>query len=295
VEDCILTELTGVTFDDIAALEDAKQLIREAVVLPLLLPEFFSPKLRRPWKGVLLHGPPGTGKTMLAKAAAESTGSTFFNVTASVLVSKWHGESEKIVHALFKVARDRAPSIIFLDEVDAVASERKSDDSEHEGSRRLKSELLAQLDGIVGDDYEVGKEVLVLATTNRPWDLDEAFRRRLEKRIYVPLPDAKGRHRLLELCVRGLQLAADVRLEDMAERLEGYSGADMHTLCRGWAMLPMRRLLAEGQLAALQQQSQAVLVLNLVDFEEALQTTKPSVSPGAERQFQEWQREFGSS
>lgn len=232
---------------------------------------------------------------MLAKAAAESTGSTFFNVTASVLVSKWHGESEKIVHALFKVARDRAPSIIFLDEVDAVASERKSDDSEHEGSRRLKSELLAQLDGIVGDDYEVGKEVLVLATTNRPWDLDEAFRRRLEKRIYVPLPDAKGRHRLLELCVRGLQLAADVRLEDMAERLEGYSGADMHTLCRGWAMLPMRRLLAEGQLAALQQQSQAVLVLNLVDFEEALQTTKPSVSPGAERQFQEWQREFGSS
>jgi katanin p60 ATPase-containing subunit A1 len=180
-----------VLFDDIAELNDAKNALKEAVLLPILFPDFYK-GIRRPWKGVMLFGPPGTGKTMLAKALATMGKTTFFNVSAASLASKWRGESEKMVRILFQMARFYGPSTIFFDEMDALFSKS---DGEHEASSRIRAELLVQMDGVSevssasandkADPNELKKRVMVLAATNRPWSLDDALIRRLEKRICI--------------------------------------------------------------------------------------------------------------
>jgi katanin p60 ATPase-containing subunit A1 len=285
----------GVTFDDVAALSNAKRLLNEAIVLPMIMPEFFT-GIREPWKGVLLFGPPGTGKTMLAKAVAGINHSTFFSASASSLISKYRGESEKIVRCLFEAARLCTPAIVFLDEVDALVSARGGD-GEHEASRRLKTEFFSQMDGIASTSPDDMYNVMVLATTNCPWDLDDAIRRRLEKRIYIPLPDEAARVDLLRLAMKNIP-NEEVSIELLARSTEGYSGADVTLVCREASMMPMRRLLARMDPTEIQRQrAEGTLVVPSVlpqDFQEALSNTRPTVGAAQLLRYTKWEAEFGS-
>merc|ERR1719359_1866758 len=190
----ILSETPNVSWDDVAGLESAKEALKEAVILPIKFPHLFTGK-RTPWRGILLYGPPGTGKSFLAKAVATEANSTFFSVSSSDLVSKWMGESERLVKQLFAMARENAPSIIFIDEIDSLCGTRG--EGESEASRRIKTEFLVQMNGVGNDDTGV----LVLGATNLPWALDLAIKRRFEKRIYIPLPEPDARKRMFELNV----------------------------------------------------------------------------------------------
>ena len=245
----IYQDSPNVRFDDIIQLEEAKRLLIEAVQLPLRFPYLFTGILR-PWRGILLHGPPGTGKTLLAKAVATECSTTFFNISASTLVSKWRGDSEKLVRVLFEVARYHGPSTIFLDEIDSILTSRDGEGGEHEASRRMKTELLIQMDGVKsstsGGSNTAGcaldQQVFVMAASNLPWDLDEAVLRRLENRVVVALPSVGAREAMFRKHL-GDRSSATVQFDVVAEQTSGYSGADIELLCRESAMMPVRRLM----------------------------------------------------
>lgn len=225
------------SLDDIIGMHDVKQVLHEAVTLPLLVPEFFQ-GLRSPWKAMCLAGPPGTGKTLIARAIASESSSTFFTVSSTDLSSKWRGDSEKIVRLLFELARFYAPSIIFIDEIDTLGGQR-GNSGEHEASRRVKSEFLVQMDGAQHKFDE--RRVFVLAATNIPWELDEALRRRFEKRIFVPLPDLDARKKLMMTSMAGTPVSDEINYDDLAAKIEGFSGADVVSLCRTAAYNVLRR------------------------------------------------------
>lgn len=289
----ILQKNLNVHWSDIADLEEAKRLLKEAVVLPMWMPEFFR-GIRRPWRGILMVGPPGTGKTMLAKAVATECGTTFFNVSSSTLTSKYRGESEKLVRLLFEMARYYAPSTIFIDEIDSLCSKRGSD-TEHEASRRVKSELLIQIDGITNNE-EPARVVMVLAATNFPWDIDEALRRRLEKRIYIPLPSQPGREALLNISLREVERSNDLDLVRVAENLEGYSGSDITNVCRDACMMAMRRRidgLSPEEIKNLSK-DELELPVTMEDFIDATKRVNKSISVEDLRRYEKWMKEFGS-
>jgi len=235
--DAILVEKPNIKWSDVAGLEAAKEALKEAVILPIKFPHLFTGK-RKPWRGILLFGPPGTGKSYLAKAVAtEANNSTFFSVSSSDLVSKWLGESEKLVKNLFEMAREQKPSIIFIDEVDSLTSSRS--DNESESARRIKTEFLVQMQG-VGNDND---GILVLGATNIPWVLDAAIRRRFEKRIYIDLPEEHARTAMFKLNLGSTpnQLSEE-DFRDLGSRTEGYSGADISIVVRDALMQPVRKV-----------------------------------------------------
>ncbi|KAJ4749440.1 Katanin p60 ATPase-containing subunit A1 [Rhynchospora pubera] len=295
----VLDNSPGVRWDDVAGLNEAKRLLEEAVVLPLWMPEYFQ-GIRRPWKGVLMFGPPGTGKTLLAKAVATECGTTFFNVSSATLASKWRGESERMVRCLFDLARAYAPSTIFIDEIDSLCNARGTS-GEHESSRRVKSELLVQIDGVnnssTGEDGQK-KLVMVLAATNFPWDIDEALRRRLEKRIYMPLPDFNSRKELIKINLRTVEVAPDVNFDEVAKRTEGYSGDDLTNVCRDASLNGLRRKIAGKTREEIKNFAMEEIVKDPVamcDFEAALAKVQKSVSPADLERHEKWFAEFGSA
>mmetsp|Transcript_23817 Transcript_23817/g.24803 ORF Transcript_23817/g.24803 Transcript_23817/m.24803 type:complete len:459 (-) Transcript_23817:70-1446(-) len=233
---CMVTEKPNVRWEDVAGLEKAKEALKEAVILPLKFKHLFNEK-RRPWKGILLYGPPGTGKSFLAKACATEVKGTFYSVSASNIMSKWVGEAERTVRALFDLARQNKPAVIFLDEIDSLLSARG--DGEQESTRRVKTEFLVQMQGVGKDDTGI----LVLGATNIPWDLDQAVRRRFQKKIYIPLPEKAARLNMFKLNLGDTMphLLGEEDYKELSELTDGYSGSDIATLTQDAIYEPLRK------------------------------------------------------
>ena len=298
----------NVSFDDIAELSQAKKALQEAVLLPLIIPDYFK-GIRRPWRGVLLYGPPGTGKTMLAKALATQGKTTFFNVHSSSFASKWRGESEKLVRILFEMARFYAPTTIFIDEVDSLCSKR-GEGNEGDGSRRVKAELLVQMEGVNSNtsaganeksEEDKRKLVTVMAATNRPWDLDDALRRRFEKRVYIPLPNEKGRLQLFNLNLKKIEVDKNINYDKLVKLTDGYSGADICNVCREASFMPMRRELLANKGRKVEElvndqefRTKIRAAIAMSDFEKAISNISKSVSQKDLEVYDKWTKEFSS-
>ena len=310
----ILNEKPNVRWEDVAGLEGAKEALKEAVILPVKFPHLFKGN-RKPTTGILLYGPPGTGKSYLAKAVATEANSTFFSVSSSDLVSKWMGESEKLVKQLFAMARENKPSIIFIDEVDALTGQRG--EGESEASRRIKTELLVQMNG-VGNDSQ---GVLVLGATNIPWQLDSAIRRRFEKRIYIPLPDLASRTKMFEINVGDTPCTLSKEdYRSLGQMTEGYSGSDIAVAVKDALMEPIRKIqmathfknvsddpekkrytpCSPGDPDAIEMSWVDIEAdelqepdLTIKDFLKAIKTTRPTVNEEDLRKQEEFTRDFG--
>lgn len=288
-----------VHWDDVAGLEVAKSALKETVVYPFLRPDLFM-GLREPARGMLLFGPPGTGKTMLARAVATESKSTFFAISASSLTSKFLGESEKLVRALFTLAKALAPSIIFVDEIDSLLSSR-SGSGEHEATRRIKTEFLIQWSDLAKAaagreqserDRERGdvSRVLVLAATNLPWAIDEAARRRFVRRQYIPLPEDHVRKlQLKTLLSHQKHSLTDEDLDKLVVMTDSFSGSDITALAKDAAMGPLRSL---GE-KLLRMTMDEIRPIQFEDFKASLTTIRPSVSKQGLKQFEDWAKEFG--
>lgn len=312
-------------FDKVAGMEHIKQSMREAVILPIYQPQLFTGK-RKPWRGVLLFGPPGTGKSYIAQALSEEAKVEFFSISASDIMSKYQGESERAIKKLFERARKKRPCVIFIDEIDSIGASREG--NKNETSSRVLTEILRQMDG-VGVDME---GVTVVAATNHPEMIDSALRRRFEKRLYVPMPGLETR-----LTVLKLQFGTDPALHSLskhaflmlAKAMKGYSNSDITSVVNEALMIPIRRLLNATHFKevtdynlwdAIQRRSMTVLVpcsptdrgakkmrildkgfptkmlkvppVTVKDVLEALDKIKPSVSEQEIKRHQEFAKEF---
>ncbi|AAF24564.1 F22C12.12 [Arabidopsis thaliana] len=240
----IPAEEINVTFKDIGALDEIKESLQELVMLPLRRPDLFTGGLLKPCRGILLFGPPGTGKTMLAKAIAKEAGASFINVSMSTITSKWFGEDEKNVRALFTLASKVSPTIIFVDEVDSMLGQRTRV-GEHEAMRKIKNEFMSHWDGLM---TKPGERILVLAATNRPFDLDEAIIRRFERRIMVGLPAVENREKILRTLLAKEKVDENLDYKELAMMTEGYTGSDLKNLCTTAAYRPVRELIQQERI-----------------------------------------------
>jgi len=280
IEENIIDTKPSVKWEDIQGLDEVKKTLYETIVLPSLRPELFT-GLRTPNRGILLFGPPGNGKTMIAKAVAAQCNATFFNMSASSLVSRWMGEGEKLMRALFTIAAERSPSVIFIDEIDSILTARS--DSEHEASRRLKTEFLIQFDGVSSSN---DARILVMGATNRPFDLDEAALRRLTKKIYIGLPNPEARKHMISHLIRTVQTNMNEKeFNTLLAETEGYSGADLASLCKEASMEPVRELSPD---ALLKVETGKLRSVQINDFLKAAKTIIPSVSHATIELFSKW-------
>ncbi len=263
----VLIEKPNVHWDDIGGLENVKQELREVVEWPLKYRKLFAHMKVKIPKGILLYGPPGTGKTLLAKAVATESEANFISVKGPEFLSKWVGESEKAVREVFRKARQAAPAVIFIDEIDAVAPMRGRDLGSHV-TERVVSQILTEMDGL-----EELHNVTVIAATNRPDILDPALLRpgRFDRLIYVPVPDKKAREEIFRIHLRGKPLAEDVKIEELAARTEGYTGADIEAICNEATMLAIREYITKGG----DPENPKDAKIQMKHFEEALKKVKP--------------------
>jgi vacuolar protein-sorting-associated protein 4 len=310
----ILQERPNVRWEDVAGLEGAKETLKEAVILPIKFPNLFQGK-RQGWKGILLYGPPGTGKSYLGKAVATEANSTFFSISSSDLVSKWMGESERLVKALFTMARENKPSVIFIDEIDALCGPRG--EGESEASRRIKTEILVQMDGVGNDS----KGVLVLGATNLPWQLDSAIRRRFQRRVHIGLPDTAGRAKMFKLAIGDTETTLQPGdYNQLAATSEGFSGSDIAIVAQDALMKPLRKISTATHFRPVMSEGKRMMtpcspghpeaiemtfndleadellppILELKDLIMALENTRPTVSQDDIEKQVKWTQEFGS-
>jgi len=282
ISDTIITERPNIKMTEVAGLDDAKQAINDAILTPLKHPELFKGKARQPWRGILFYGPAGCGKTLIAKAVASEVNATFFNVSAANIVSKWLGESERLVMHLFQLARKNQPAIVFIDELDSIGVSRSGDDVG--GERRMKTQLLTELQGLASNHED---RVTVIGATNLPWEIDFALRSRFEKRIHVPLPNTEARAAILEIHMEDIEVSPTVDFEEMADLTEGYSGRDISIVCREAAMEPIRDLQRTGRL----DDEREILDIRPVsrdDFLSAIENIRPATPPEDVRRYIDW-------
>lgn len=285
LEGAIVSEAPDITLNDVAGLNDVKLALRESIVLPLMRPDLFTGS-RQPWRGILLHGPPGCGKTMIAKATAGDVDATFFNISAATLVSKWLGESEKLVKRLYEIAKEKQPSIIFIDEVDSLTQARG--EGENDAMRRVKTQLLMSMEGL---SSKKGDRVVTIGATNIPWEIDSAFRRRFQRRIYVTLPDIEARNAIFKINSKGIDLNPNIDFHELAVKTEKYSGSDIANICKEAIMSPIRDLDSADLITDTSIKARPV---NHDDYLNALQNVKKSVSSNELARFEKWDNEFGA-
>jgi transitional endoplasmic reticulum ATPase len=268
----VYVEVPNVKWSDIGGLEEAKQALREAAEWPLKYPELFEKANIKPPKGILLYGPPGTGKTLLAKAVATESEANFITIKGPEIFSKWVGESEKAIREIFRKARQAAPCIVFIDEIDAIAPRRGSGIGDSHVTDRVVNQLLTEMDGI-----EDLKGVVVIAATNRPDILDPALLRpgRFDRLIYVPLPDARAREEIFKIHLKGKPLDKDVDIQKLVSLTEGYTGADIAALCNTAAMIALRDFLNKYPNPEEAKKHADELKITTAHFEEALKKVKP--------------------
>jgi len=268
----VYVEIPNVKWSDIGGLEQVKQELREAVEWPIKHPEAFKRMGIKPPKGILLYGPPGCGKTLLAKAVATEAEANFISVKGPEIFSKWVGESERAIREIFRKARQAAPCIVYFDEIDAIAPRRGSDIGDSHVTDRVVNQLLTEMDGI-----EDLKGVVVIAATNRPDILDPALLRpgRFDRLIYVPLPDAKAREEIFKIHLRGKPLDKDVDPQKLVSLTEGYTGADIAALCNTAAMIALRDFLNKYPNPEEAKRRAEELKITMAHFEEALKKIKP--------------------
>lgn len=284
----VFVEVPDVTWDDIGGLHETKDRMREVVQWPLNYGDVFDDMSLDPAKGVLLYGPPGTGKTLLAKAVANESESNFISIKGPELLNKYVGESEKGVREVFEKARSNAPTIVFFDEIDALASERGSGTGDNNVGERVVSQLLTELDGL-----ENLEDVVVIATTNRPDLIDSALLRpgRLDRHVHVPVPDEESRKAVLEVHARGVPLADDVDLGTVARRTEGFVGADIEALVREATMEATRNLVSNLDPED-EEYKDTKKEVTMADFEHALGEVRASVTEETKEEYEEIEEQF---
>ena len=274
----VLVETPDVSWEDVGGMETVKENLREAVEWPLKNPEMFKRMGIRPPKGILLYGPPGTGKTMLAKAVAKESESNFILVNGPSLLSKWVGESEKAVREIFRKARQTAPTVLFFDEIDALVP-RRGGIEDNKVNERIVNQMLTEMDGL-----ETLNDVLVLGATNRPDMVDPALLRpgRFDRVIFTPIPNVTSRKKIFEVHTKKMPLAKDVNMQQLADRTQGYVGADIEGVCREAAMFALREDMKSKQ-------------VNMSHFEKALEVIRPSVSEDIEETYKQFAEYFSSA